>query len=71
MRTSGKTNNTPAGPIYTGQAQGEINIEIEEPEPALSLSPARWGTLLLVSLDRGALTPQDGFSCYLLNKIEL
>ena len=37
----------------------------------LSLSPTCWGALLFMSLDRCALMPQDGFSCYLLNKIEL
>ena len=45
-----------AGPVYIGQAQGEINTQIEEPEPALS--PARWGALLLISLDPRALTPE-------------
>ena len=29
-----------AGPLYIGQAQGEINVYIEEPEPALSLLSA-------------------------------
>ena len=43
-----------AGPIYIGQAQGERNIN--RGARASSLSPARWGALLLVSLDRRAHT---------------
>ena len=46
-----------AGPIYIGQAQGERNIQTEEPEPALSLPPVRRAALL-ISLDRRALTPE-------------
>ena len=46
-----------AGPIYTGQAQGERNIWKEGPELSLSLSPTHWGALLFASLDQRALMP--------------
>ena len=52
-----KQTTLPAGPIYIGQAQGERNIQTEEPEPALSLPPVRRAALL-ISLDRRALTPE-------------
>ena len=70
MRTLGKTNNTPDGPIYIGQAQGVINIQIEEPEPALSLPRAGALCFSCLWIDVPSRL-EDGFSCYLLNKIEL
>ena len=45
-----------AGPVYRGQAQGERHTQRSRSQ--LSRSPARWGALLLVSLDRRALTPE-------------
>ena len=48
-----------AGPIYIRQAQGQRNIKEEKSKlSSLSLSPARWGPLLFVSLGRRALTPR-------------
>ena len=61
VRTSGKTNNTPGWPNLhrTGPGRGKhINRGAKASSLSLSPSPARWGTLLLVSLDRRALTPQ-------------
>ena len=54
VRTSDKTNNTPGWPSLHRTGPGR-DKHIEEPEPALSLSPTPWGALLLVSLDRRAL----------------
>ena len=62
VRTSGKTKNTPGWPNLHRTGPGrEKHINRGAKGSSLSLSPAHWGALLL----------EDGFSCYLLNKIEL
>ena len=58
--------------IYIGQAQGEEKTYKKRSQRALSLSPPRAGALF--SLRFWIDVPsclEDGFSCYLLNKIEL
>ena len=56
-----------ASPVFIGQAQGE-GKHIKRKAKELSLSPAHWHTRLLFGLPSRL---EDGFSCYLLNKIEL
>ena len=59
LRTSGKTDNTPAWPNLHRTGPGrEKHINRGARASSLSLSPARWGALLLMSLDRRALMPQ-------------
>ena len=59
VRTSGKTNNTPGWPNLHRTGPGrEKHINRGAEASSLSLSPARWGALLLASLDRCALKPQ-------------
>ena len=70
MRTSGKTTLL-AGPIYTGQAQGEKNIKRGAEARSLSLFPPGAGALFSSRLwvDMASRL-NDGFSCYYLNKIK-
>ena len=59
LRTSGKTNNTPGWPNLHRTGPGrEKHIKRGAQASSLSLSPTCWGALLLVSLDRCALTPR-------------
>ena len=59
VRTSGETKSTPDWPNLHRAGPGR-NKHINRGAKAsfLSLSPTRWGTLLLMSLDRRALTPR-------------
>ena len=57
VRTSGKTNNTPGWPNLHRTGPGR-DKHINRRAKVSSLSPAHWGTLFLVSLDRRALTPR-------------
>ena len=73
MRTSGKTNTTPGWPNLCGTGPGEKKkAQKEEPKPALYLCLPGTGALfssrLWIDLPSQL---EDGFSCYLLNKIEL
>ena len=59
VRTSGKTNNTPGWPNLHRTGPGrDKHINRGARASSLSLSPTRWGALLLMSLDRHALTPR-------------
>ena len=68
-----------ASPIYIGQAQGDAKKHKKRSQSthclSLSLSPPHAGalphSLLIASLSWHALSLEDGFSCYFLNKIEL
>ena len=79
MRSSGRTNNTPASPIYTGQAQGEEKKQIKGSQRArglslarsLSLSPALSLSSLHVFWVSMPSHPEDVFSFNFLNKTEL
>ena len=54
-----KTNNTPGWPNLHRTGLGrDKHINRGAQTSLLSLSPVHWGTLLLVSLDLRALTPQ-------------
>ena len=64
MRTSGKTNSTPGSPNLHRTDPGREK-HIKRGAKVSPLSPARWGTLLFDMPSR----LEDGFSCYLLNKI--
>ena len=44
---------------FTQDRPRERETYTQRSQSQLSLSPMRWGTLLLVSLDRPALTPQS------------
>ena len=58
VRTSGKTNTTPGWPdLHTTGPGRDKQIKREAKASSPSLSPARWGALLM-SLDRCALTPR-------------
>ena len=75
VRTSGKTNNTPGWPNLhrTGPGRDKhINRGAKASSLSLSLPPACWGPLLFSCLWIDVPSHlEDGFSCYLLNKIEL
>ena len=59
VRTSGKTNNTPAWPNLHRTGPGrDKHINRGAQGSSLALSPARWGALLLMSLDQRALMPR-------------
>ena len=58
-----------AGPIYTGQAQGEKTIK-KRSQSSLSLPRAGGLFSWRLWIDVPSRL-EDGFSCYLLNKIEL
>ena len=69
VRTSGKINNTPGWPNLHRTGPGREK-HIKRGAKASSLSPA-WGhSSLRVWIDVPSCL-EDGFSCYLLNKIEL
>ena len=62
LRTSGKTDNTPAWPnLHRTGPGGEKHINRGAKARSLALSPARWGALL-VSSDQRALTPRRWIS---------
>ena len=56
VRTSGKTDNIPGWPNLHRTGPGR-DKHINRGAKSSSLSPTHWDTLLLVSLDRRALTP--------------
>ena len=59
VRTSGKTKNTPGWPsLHRTGPRRDKHINRGAKASLLSLSPARWGALLLLSLDQRALTPR-------------
>ena len=67
VRTSGKTNNAPGWPNVHRTGPGrDKHINRGAKASSLSLSPGHWGALLLLSS-----CLEDGFSCSLLNIIEL
>ena len=73
MRTSGKTNNTPGWPNLHRTGPGrDKHIKRDTKASALSLSPPCSGVLfsLYLWIDVPSCL-EDGFSCYLLNKIQL
>ena len=70
VRTSGKTNNTPGWPNLHRTGPGRENIK--RGAKASSLSLLRTGVLFSSCLWINVPSRlEDGFSCYLLNKIEL
>ena len=71
MRTSGKTNSTPGWPNLHRTGPGREK-HIKRGAKASSLSLPRDGALFssLLWIDVPSHL-EDGFSCYLLNKIEL
>ena len=73
VRTSGKTNNTPGWPNLHRTGPGrDKHIKRGAKAPSLSLSPPRVGALFSLCLWIDVPSRlEDGFSCYLLNKIEL
>ena len=59
VRTSGKRNNTPGWPNLHRAGPGrDKHINKRAKASWLTVSPAHWGALLLVSLDRRALMPE-------------
>ena len=73
VRTSGKLNNTPGWPnLHRAGPERDKHINRGVKASSLSLSPPRAGALFSSCLwiDVPSLL-EDGFSCYLLNKIEL
>ena len=71
VRTSGKTNNIPGWPNLHRTGPGrDKHIERGAEASSLSLqsSRARFSSCLWVNMPS---CPKDGFSCFLLNKIEL
>ena len=59
VRTSGETNNTPGWPNLHRTGPGrDKHINKRAKASWLTVSPAHWGALLLVSLDRRALMPE-------------
>ena len=72
VRTAVKTNNTPGWPnLYRTGPGRKKHIKRGAKALSLSLSPARWGALLFRLWINVPSRLEDGFSCYLLNKIEL
>ena len=57
MGTSGKTNSTPGCPNLHRVGPGRKKKHVKRGAKGLSLSLARWGSLLFAFLDRHALTP--------------
>ena len=71
VRTSGKTNNTPGWPNLHRTGPGrEKHIKRGAKASSLSLSRMLGRSSLHVWIDVPSCL-EDGFSCYLLNKIEL
>ena len=73
VRTSGKTNNTPGWTSLHRTGPGrDKHINRGAKASSLSLSPLHAGALFSSCLWIYVPSrPEDGFSCYLLNKIEL
>ena len=73
VRTSGKTNNTPGWPNLHRTGPGrDKHINRGAKASSLSLSPLHAGALFSWRLWINVPSHlKDGFSCYLLNKIEL
>ena len=79
MRTSDRTNSTPANPVHTGRPRGRRKKHIKRSQRArlltrslaLSLSPAVSLSSLHVFWVSMASCLKDVFSFYFLNKTEL
>ena len=72
VRTSGKTNNTPGWPnLHRTGPGGDKHINRGARASSLSLSLLCAGALFSCLWIDVSSPLEDGFSCYLLNKIEL